>query len=101
MVIIVIIGILLLIYLIICRNDSKQDTPPEVRIFRGDLVKDLPKPTPPPPVTELKPINTAVKKESLDEIYAKEHGMRICPFCESMNKNSEHFCAACGKELSN
>ena len=98
MIIIVLIGLLLLllIYLVIYRQNSESDTHPEVRRFSADLIKDPPKTK--PPVSESKPISPMVKQESLDTIYAKEHGMWICPFCESMNSSSEHLCAACGKK---
>ena len=35
-------------------------------------------------------------QSSLDELYARENGLWICRYCETINQNSDERCAACG-----
>lgn len=36
---------------------------------------------------------------TLDEIYAWNHNMLVCPFCETLNAGANKICIACGSRL--
>ena len=37
--------------------------------------------------------------ESLDSIYARNNGKRLCPYCETINAAMAGVCCACGNNL--
>ena len=41
-------------------------------------------------------INTGLKQESTDALYAKKHNMWVCRYCETLNANGISRCEACG-----
>ena len=40
-----------------------------------------------------------VKMDSLDSLYAKKNGKRLCPYCETLNDGGASSCCACGNRL--
>lgn len=36
---------------------------------------------------------------SLEELFARDHGMCVCGYCEAINSKNETFCVACGKKI--
>lgn len=56
---------------------------------RDELGWSRPKPiTPTPP-----------QPQSIEELYAKNNGLCVCPFCETMNAKDNTRCCACGSSL--
>ena len=50
----------------------------------------------PPEFAEVK---ERIRAESLSELYARERGLVICPFCETYNSPKFDSCCACGQRI--
>lgn len=46
-----------------------------------------------------KEIVRKVNEKTLDQIYAGERGLIICPFCETFNSQKNTRCCACGQPI--
>lgn len=44
-------------------------------------------------------LDKTVKMDSLDSLYAKKNGKRLCPYCETLNDGGASSCCACGNQL--
>jgi hypothetical protein len=44
-----------------------------------------------------KNIEDGTRSITLDEVYAKDNGLWVCSICETLNKNEDSQCVACGK----
>lgn len=44
-------------------------------------------------------LDKTVKMDSLDSLYAKKSGKRLCPYCETLNDGGASSCCACGNRL--
>ena len=48
-------------------------------------------------VVKKEEVTKMVAQKSLDRIYAEDHQKWVCNYCETINENGAHRCAACGK----
>ena len=46
-----------------------------------------------------KEIVRKINEKTLDQIYAGERGLIICPFCETFNSQKNTRCCACGQPI--
>ena len=77
---------------------KKEETKPPVSGLKlskslGSAVKEG------PPEDKSKEIVRKINEKTLDQIYAGERGLIICPFCETFNSQKNTRCCACGQPI--
>lgn len=79
------------------RKAKKETTPPVSGLklskssghaIKKELSEDKPK-----------EIVRKINEKTLDQIYAGEQGLIICPFCETFNSQKNTRCCACGQPI--
>ena len=52
-----------------------------------------------PPEDKHEEIVKKISEKTLDQIYAREQGLVICPFCETFNSQKNTSCCACDQPI--
>lgn len=94
---IVLVGVLLTGLLVACIVSNAQKKP-KIEKKHSELIINGPLGD----VHQLKHepgLDKTVKMDSLDSLYAKKNGKRLCPYCETLNDGGASNCCACGNQL--
>lgn len=71
------------------KKKRKEGTPDDDGGLKPLDIESPSTPTSPPP-----------KPQNIEEMYAENNGLLVCPFCETLNAKGNTRCCACGNSLS-
>lgn len=73
----------------------------DVNVESGELIINMPgmekqAVVTEPPAVPTNPVINVKTQRSCDDIYASQHGILMCPHCETIFINEQRQCPACG-----